>query len=102
MRMLMRVSMPNEPFNTAVRDGSVGAKMGRILEDIRPEAAYFYEDNGMRTGLLIVDVPNPSRVPALAEPWFLTFNAKVEFKICMTPDDLKAAGLESLGAKWGK
>src|SRR5207244_10721324 len=81
MRMLMKVSFPVEPFNAAVRDGSVGAKMQAILEDIRPEAAYFYEDEGRRGGILIVDLPNPSRVPALAEPWFLTFNAKVEFKI---------------------
>ncbi len=32
MRMLMHVHFPLEPFNTAVRDGSVGQKMKRILE----------------------------------------------------------------------
>src|SRR6266851_5105538 len=102
MRMLMKVSMPVEPFNASVRDGSVGAKMGRALEEIRPEAVYFIEDQGKRTALLIVDVPNPSRIPALAEPWFLMFNASVEFKIAMTPEDLKASGLESLGRKYAK
>src|SRR5712692_4036653 len=100
MRMLMKVSMPVEPFNTAVRDGSAGAKIGRILEEIRPEAVYFIEDHGKRTALLIVDLPSPSRVPGLAEPWFLTFNASVEFKIVMTPDDLKASGLDNIGSKW--
>ena len=63
---------------------------------------YFTEDEGHRGAILIVDVPNPSRVPALAEPWFLMFNASVEFKIVMTPDDLKASGLESLGRKYAK
>lgn len=101
MRMLMRVSFPNKPFNAAVRDGSAGIKIGRILEELRPEAVYFVEDNGQRTALLIIDVPSSDRVPALAEPWFLTFDAKVELKICMTPEDLKASGLDSLGAKWG-
>jgi hypothetical protein len=100
MRMLMKVSMPVEPFNAAVRDGSAGAKIGRALEEIRPEAVYFIEDGGKRTALLIVDVPNPSRIPALAEPWFLMFNASVEFKIVMTPEDLKASGLESIGSKY--
>jgi hypothetical protein len=100
MRMLMKVSMPVEPFNAAVRDGSAGAKIGRALEEIRPEAVYFIEDQGKRTALLIVDVPNPSRIPALAEPWFLMFNASVELKIVMTPEDLKAAGLESIGSKY--
>ncbi|HYS93721.1 MAG TPA: hypothetical protein VEL48_09835 [Candidatus Acidoferrales bacterium] len=102
MRMLMKVSFPVEPFNTAVRDGSAGAKIGRALEEIKPEAVYFTEDEGHRGAILIVDVPNPSRVPALAEPWFLMFNASVEFKIVMTPDDLKASGLESLGRKYAK
>ena len=102
MRMLMKVSFPVEPFNTAVRDGSAGAKIGRALEEIKPEAVYFTEDEGHRGAILIVDVPNPSRVPALAEPWFLMFNASVEFKIVMTTDDLKASGLESLGRKYAK
>jgi hypothetical protein len=102
MRMLLKVSMPNEPFNTAVRDGSAGAKMGRILEAQRPEAAYFFDDNGQRTGLLVVDLPDASGIPALAEPWFLTFEAKIELKVCMTLPELQAAGLDSIGKKWGK
>ena len=32
MRMLMHVHLPLEPFNTAVRDGSAGQKVKRILE----------------------------------------------------------------------
>jgi len=30
----------------------------------------------------------------------LTFNANVQFRIVMTPDDLKRAGLDELGKKW--
>ena len=41
-----------------------------------------------------------SEVPRLAEPWFLTFNANVEFSVAMTPDDLEKAGLAELGQKW--
>ena len=101
MRMLMKVSLPHEPFNTAVRDGSAGKKMGQIMADIKPEAAYFTEMNGKRTGILIVDLPNPSAVPALAEPWFLLFNGEVEFHVVMSPEDLAKSGLEELGKKWG-
>ena len=100
MRMLMHVHLPLEPFNTAVRDGSVGRKMQRILETIKPEAAYFSEYNGQRGGVLVVDVKTPSDVPALAEPWFLTFNAHVEFRVAMTPEDLAKANLEGLGKTW--
>ena len=100
MRMLMKVSMPVEPFNAAVRDGSAGAKMGRILAELKPEAAYFIEDGGKRTGILIVDLAGPSGIPALAEPWFLTFNASVELKPVMLAEDLQASGLESIGARY--
>jgi len=36
----------------------------------------------------------------LAEPWFLTFNAHVEFRVAMTPEDLGRANLDALGKKW--
>ena len=100
MRMLLNVKFPHAEFNQAVRDGTVGQKVRRILEDTKPEAVYFTEQNGHRGAILIVDLPDPSRVPAFAEPWFLAFNADVEFRIVMTPDDLQRAGLEELGKKW--
>jgi hypothetical protein len=100
MRMLMHVHLPLEPFNTAVRDGSAGPKIQRIIEAIQPEAVYFSEQDGKRGGVLVVNVEDSSQVPALAEPWFLFFNAEVEFRIAMTPEDLARANLEEPGKKW--
>jgi hypothetical protein len=99
--MLLNVTLPHEPFNTAVRNGTAGKILGKILEAIKPEAAYFTEQNGHRAGYLIVNVNRPSDIPALAEPWFLNFHADCHFRIAMTPDDLQQAGLEELGKKWG-
>jgi len=100
MRMLVRVTIPHETFNAAVRDGSAGRKLNAILQDIKPEAVYFLEFGGHRTAVLVVDLPDVSRLPAIAEPWFLTFNADVEVHPTMSPDDLAKAGLEALGKKW--
>jgi hypothetical protein len=100
MRVLLKVTMAHEAFNAAVLDGSVGKKMQRILAEQKPEAAYFTEFGGKRTGLLIVDLPEVSKIPALAEPWFLTFKADVEFHPVMTSEDLAKAGLDALGQKW--
>lgn len=100
MRILLNVKIPHQQFNAAVKDGTAGSKLNRILEASKPEAVYFTEQNGHRAVLLIVDLPAPSNVPALAEPWFLTFQADVEFRVVMTPDDLKKAGLDELGKKW--
>ena len=102
MRMMMSVSLPVEPFNAAVRDGSVGAKMKKIMDALKPEAAYFMADRqGNRCGILIVDLPDPSKIPSLAEPWFLLFNASIEIQPVMLPQDLAASGLEALGKTWG-
>lgn len=99
MRMLMHVKFPHKEFNAATRDGSIEKKMKRILEDAKPEAVYFTEYDGRRGAIIIVDIQDPSRVPALAEPWFL-FGADVSFHVVMTPEDLGRAGLEALGKKW--
>ena len=84
----------------SARSVSVGHKLRRILEDTKPEAVYFTEEHGQRGAILIIDVADPSKVPSFSEPWFLAFNADVEFHIAMTPDDLQKAGLEELGKKW--
>jgi len=100
MRMLLHVQFPLEPFNTAVHDGSVGSKIQKILAAIKPEATYFSEFNGRRGATIVVSVKDSSEIPALAEPWFLTFNADVQMRIAMTPEELGRAGLEKLGKQW--
>jgi len=100
MKMLLNVKIPHQQFNAAVKDGTAGSKLNRILEAIKPESVYFTEQNGHRGAVLIVDLPDPSKIPALAEPWFLTFGADVEFRVVMTPDELKKAALDDLGKKW--
>ena len=60
MRMLMHVHLPLEPFNSAVRDGSIGQKIQRILAATKPEAAYFTEQHGRR-GATLIGLSRPSR-----------------------------------------
>ena len=100
MRMLLDIKIPHETFNAAVRDGSVGEKLQRILEATKPEAVYFTGRDGRRGVTMIVNLEDPSKIPTFAEPWFLTFNADVEFRVTMTPEDLARAGLDALGKKW--
>lgn len=100
MRMLVHAKIPHEPFNTALRNGTAGETLRRILEETKPEAVYFTEYNGRRGAILIVDMADPSKAPALAEPWFLSFNADVEFHIVMSPEDLARAGLDAIAKRW--
>lgn len=101
MKMLLNVTLPHQPFNAAVKDGTAGAKLMRILEATKPEAVYFTERNGQRGAVLILEMSDPSQLPALVEPWMLSFESDIELRPVMTPDDLARAGLEELGKKWG-
>jgi hypothetical protein len=100
MRMIMLVKFPVEPFNTYVKDGSIGPTIQQILGDIKPESAYFTERDGHRGAILVVDLKEASDVARLAEAWFLKFNANVEYRIAMTAEDLGKAELDALGKKW--
>ena len=100
MRMLLQVRIPHVTFNAAVRDGSVGEKISRILDATKPEVVYFTERHGQRGAILVVDVPDASKIPVLEEPWFLLFNADVELRIAMTPDELRKSGIDALGKNW--
>jgi len=100
MKMLLDITLPHQPFNAAVKDGTAGSKLNRILEATKPEAVYFTDQQGQRGAVLIVDLPDASKLPALVEPWMLIFQADIKLRPVMTPDDLKRAGLDELGKKW--
>lgn len=105
MRMLLRVSIPVEAGNAAAKKGTLGPTIEKILQNLKPEAAYFFaDDDGQRCGSVVFDMNDSSEIPGIAEPWFLAFNAKVSIRPVMTPEDLAKAG-PSIGKavkKWGK
>lgn len=102
MKMLVNVIYPIEPFNTMVRNGTAGTTLRRIIDDIKPESIYFTEQDGNRGAVMIVNIPDASDIPSIAEPWFLNFEAICEFRIAMTPDDLMKANLTKLAEKWNE
>jgi hypothetical protein len=101
MRMLVDFQFPIEPFNGLVKNGTAAKLMQKILGDLKPEAAYFTARDGKRGGTMVIDVADSAKIPTIAEPLFLHFNASVSFHPCMTPEDLARAGLEELGKKYG-
>ena len=104
MRMLLKVNIPVEAGNKAAREGTLGKTIQQILQAMKPEAAYFVAEHGQRCGLLVVHLDHASKIPALAEPWFLAFNAAIELFPLMTPEDLQKASpdIESCARTYGQ
>jgi hypothetical protein len=105
MRMLLRVSIPVEAGNAAAKAGTLGSTVEGILAELKPEAAYFFaDDSGNRCGSIVFDMKDSSQIPAIAEPWFLAFNAKVSFRPVMSLQDLAKGGpgIEKAAKKYGK
>ncbi|MBV9868876.1 MAG: panthothenate synthetase [Abitibacteriaceae bacterium] len=103
MRVLLTVELPVESANAAIKDGSLAKTIQSILDETKPEAAYFLAANGKRSGLIILDLKDPSQIPAVTEPWMLTLNASVALQPVMTPEDLAKAGpaIEQAVKKYG-
>lgn len=103
MRVLFKANIPVEAGNAAAKAGKLGSIIQSILADMKPEAVYFTDDHGMRTAYVFLDLPDPSHIPAIAEPWFLALNAAVTCHPVMIPEDLAKAGpsIEKAVKKYG-
>jgi hypothetical protein len=99
----MRVEWPTEAANNVVTDPKFGEKMHALLEEIKAETAYFETPNGNRGGYIVVNMNDASQMPALAEPFYLWLDAKVNFIPVMLPEDLGKAGpsIAAAARKWG-
>lgn len=90
MRTMVRVTIPVDAGNAAIKNGSLPKVIGEALEQLKPEAAYFFTgSSGARTCLLVIDLKEPSDIPGIAERFFMGLNAAVQFTPVMNAADLK-------------
>jgi len=104
MKFLVKVTLPVDKGNAAMRDGSMSEKLQRIVSEMNPEAIYFVTENGQRTQYLVVNVDDAKQMPSIAEPWWLLFSADVTISPVFTLQDMEAMGpaLEDAAKKWGQ
>lgn len=96
MRVLLKANIPTEPGNAAIQSGQMGPTMEKVLGTLKPEAAYFSLEHGMRTAYIVFDLKEPSAMPMAAEELFIKLGAQIDMTPAMTPEDL-AKGLAQLG-----
>src|SRR5690348_1819670 len=96
MRTMIRFTVPVDRGNAAISDGSLPKVLTDTMTRLKPEAAYFFSDHGMRSGMMVVDLGDASEIPEIAEPFFTRLGAAVEFIPVMNAEDLKT-GLARVG-----
>lgn len=99
MRLMFKFTAPPERFNAMLKDGNPGERIKKILEQQKPEAAYFTAMDGRRCALVVLEVADASKIPQFAEPWLLAFNGDIEVFPVMTGQDLAGSGLQDIAKK---
>jgi hypothetical protein len=90
MRVLMKVSIPVEVGNKAIKDGSLPKTVMGFVEQMKPEASYFASEGGKRTAFFFFDLKDPTMIPTAAEPFFMNLHAAIEMWPAMNLEDMKA------------
>ncbi len=89
MRMLLKISMPVEQANVAAKSGALQGTIQSTMEALKPEAAYFYPEDGKRTALMVFDMKGSWQLPAMVEPLFEKLGAAVTVAPAMNAEDLQ-------------
>jgi hypothetical protein len=98
MRMMMKVLIPVEAGNKAIKDGSLAKTFQQFTEAMKPEAAYFVAEGGERTAYFFFDLQDAASIPVAAEPFFMNLHALIEITPAMNLDEVKAGVEQALKA----
>jgi len=71
MRVRLKIQMPVDAGNKAIKDGQLQKLMESTIATLKPEAAYVFAEDGKRTAELFLDMKDVSQIPAIVEPFFI-------------------------------
>ncbi len=89
MRFLIHAKIPTEAGNLMLQDPNLLSKLQTYIHKVKAEATYFFEEEGDRVAVFVVDIPQASEIPVLIEPLFSGMGARVQLHPVMSFDDLK-------------
>jgi hypothetical protein len=103
MRIMVKFSFPVDAGNAAIRIGKVEKVFQQLMEDLKPEAAYFHAVDGDRGGFFVVNMQEASQIAEIAERLFFGVSAKIELVPVMTADDLRKglSGVQATIQRYG-
>lgn len=102
MRLMIKFSFDSHDDNEVVASGKIQQLFERLMQDLKPEAAYFYPEAGDRGGVLFVNAKDSSELVSLVEPFWFGLKAKVSITPVMSAEDLMKgmAGIPAIAARY--
>jgi len=97
MRIMVTFKFPTEAGNEILRTGRINKVFGQLMEDLKPESAYFYPEGGQRGGHFVVEMEDPTDILRVGEKIWLGLGAEIEMRPVMGPEDIQK-GLGEVGA----
>jgi hypothetical protein len=98
MRMMMKAKMDTTTASKAIHEGRMPTVMQSMMEQLKPEAAYFGPEGGQRTAFIVFQLDDPSQLPMISEPLFSELGATIEIFPVMDRDDLER-GLSAIASR---
>ena len=89
MRLMLKFTIPVERGNEAVADGTLAQAIESLIDQVKPEAAYFTLADGERAGMVFFDRTDAADLPAINEPLFAKLDAAIEIVPVLTAADLE-------------
>lgn len=96
--MMLKAKLDTRAGTDRIQDGTMPKFMAQMMEMLKPEAAYFGPDGGVRTAFVVFDMADPSQLPALTEPLYANLSAQVEIFPVMNREDLERGLSDMAGA----
>ena len=91
MRFMITCRIPMEKGDELTKTGSLHSTIQSIMEELKPEAAYFSDIEGGRGGYIVVNMDDASQISAIAQTVFLGLRAAIQVHSVMTPEDFGQA-----------
>lgn len=103
MRFMITCRIPVEKGEELAKAGSLHSTIQSIMEELKPEAAYFSDIEGGRVGYIVVNIDDASQIAATVEPLFLGLGAAIQIHPVMIPEDLGQAtpAIEQASQEYG-
>jgi hypothetical protein len=91
MRFMITCRIPVEKGNELAKAASLHSIILSMMEELKPEAAYFSDVEGARVAYIVVNMDDASQIASIVEPLFLELGATIQVHRVMIPEELGQA-----------